>query len=725
LVNDGSLVVSNRLNIVKNNAILGFILVIGVLALFLNFRSSFWIAMSIPAAFAVSLIVIPWFGVDINAITLAAMILVLGMLVDDSIVVSENIFSFRKTQPPFDAALNGTMEVFKPVVATVITTMLAFAPMLVMEGIMGRFVYVIPITILAALLGSVFDCFCILPNHLYHSSANFAASEQGWRGKLFANISIPYRKALRGVLRWRYPVVFLAIGLLVFTIYWAKSRVGFDLFPTTGAQVFYIYIELDDDKTFSATEEVVKKVEQAIQKIPEGEVEYYYGKIGTDNSDSLAQPVGGEENHAYLQVTLVPYSERSRGIEEIMEELRGQVGEISGAKSVRFEIEKSGPPTGKPVEFHIHSDSDEDRAHFVSMMVDELKSMKGVTDIDTTQKKGRDEYKLNLDYDKLAVAHLTVNDVASTMRVAFDGIDTTSIIRDNEEVKIRVRFPAHSREKIQDILNLKIRNPEGKLIPLWSFATLGTIQADTAIHHTDGDVTTTITAQTQKGVTANQVIDHLTEKISPLLKDYPSVNFSYGGEAEKTTESMRSLFIAFGGGAIAIYLILTLLFNSLSQPLLILAGVPFGLIGVTWAFYFHGIPFSFLSLIGVVGLSGVVINASLIMVDFTNKLVGEKFPDGFSHTKDLYRPVIDGALRRLRPIIISTITTVAGLLPTAYGIGGSDPFISPMVLAVAYGLIFGTLLTLFLIPCLFLINKDFILTYFRLKVKIFPRGSYG
>jgi len=170
-VNDGSLNVRNRLKIVMNNAILGFFLVVGVLIFFLNARSSFWIAMSIPAAFSVSLIIIPWFGVDLNAITLSAMILVLGMLVDDSIVVSENIFTHRQTQPPYQSALNGTLEVFTPVIATVLTTMLAFAPMLVMSGIMGRFVYVIPITIIAALAGSILDCFCILPNHLYHSSA--------------------------------------------------------------------------------------------------------------------------------------------------------------------------------------------------------------------------------------------------------------------------------------------------------------------------------------------------------------------------------------------------------------------------------------------------------------------------------------------------------------------------------------------------------------------------
>ncbi|MDX1386590.1 MAG: efflux RND transporter permease subunit, partial [bacterium] len=682
--------------------------------LFLNFRSSFWIAMSIPTSIAVALIVIPWFGVDLNAITLAAMVLVLGMLVDDSVVVAENIFSHRHTKPPFEAARDGTLEVYKPVLATVLTTFGAFAPMLAMSGIMGRFIYVIPVTIIAALAGSLIDCYFILPNHLQHSTAKFQATDEGWRSRMFSAISRPYQRSLRWVLKFRYPVILFALILLAFTLYWGKSRVGFNLFPTDGSQIFYIYMELDEEVTFDATEEVVNKVEQAIQQIPEGELEYYYGRIGTQDSDPLLEPVGGEENLAYVQVTLVPWSKRrGRTIEAIQEEVRQRIVDIPEIKELRFEIEKGGPPAGVPITFHVHSDNDEQRKYFVDRMVEDLKKMKGVSDVHTSSKVGREEYKLNLDYKKLAAAGLTVNDVASTLRVAFDGVDATSVVKDNEEIKIRVRFPPEHRKNVKNVLNLQIRNKEGKLVPVWAFAELGTIRADTAIHHTDGDVTTTLFGQTDGvSILPKTAIDALMKKYSPELVDYPDVSFSYGGEAEKTEESMRSLFFAFAGGVIGIYLILVILFNSLSQPFLILLAVPFGMIGVTWAFFVHGIPFSFLGLIGIVGLSGVVVNDSLVMVDFINKLVREKLKEGVRRSKELKDQVIQGAARRLRPVIITTVTTVMGLLPTAYGIGGSDPFIAPMVLAVAYGLLFATFLTLFLLPCFYLVNQDL---YFLMK----------
>lgn len=711
-VNDASIKVRNRLQIVIYNGILGFILVTAVIIFFLNLRASFWIAMSIPAAFAVSLIVLPFFGVDLNAITLAAMILVLGMLVDDSIVVAENIFYHRRFSPPFEAALNGTREVMVPVVGTVLTTVCAFAPIFAMTGIMGRFVYVIPVVIIAALIGSLLDCFLILPNHLYHSSAKIDVAESGWRSRMFAAIANPYRKSMKVVLKMRYLAVGFSLLLLVFTLWWGKEKVGFNLFPPDGAQIFYLFLELEEDKNFNATEEVVHKLEEVIQEIPKEELESYYGRIGTQEAESLATPVGGEENMAYLQVMLTQFSERDRDVETIMEEVREKTKHVVAlpeVKELRFEIEKPGPPAGKPITFHVHSDIDQERQYFVDKIVKELEGMSGISDINTTSKVGREEYKLNLDYQKLASAGLTVNDVASTLRVAFDGVDTTSVVRDNEEVKIRVRFPKKERQDVNNILNLQIRNSDGKLIPIWAFANLGQVRADTAIHHTDGDVTTTIYAQTDVGRNPKKIIDQLVEKFSPELADYPQVSFSYGGEAEKTEESMRSLFIAFAGGVIAIYLILTLLFNSLSQPLLILVAVPFGLIGVTWAFYAHGIPYSFMGLIGIVGLSGVVVNASLIMVDLINKLVREKFPTGLPHARDLYETVIEGSTRRLRPIIITTITTVMGLLPTAYGIGGSDPFISPMVIAVAYGLIFATVLTLYFVPSLYLINQDVVL----------------
>lgn len=721
--NDASGPVRNRISVVVSNAIIGFILVIIILIIFLDFRSSLLIALSIPTAFAITFLIMPLTGVDINAISLMAMIIALGMIVDQSIVVSENsIVRIKQGDSIQDGVLSGTLEVVLPVVASVLTTVLAFAPMFAMSGVMGKFVATIPTVIIVSLVGSLISCFLILPNHLSHTiqvpktNGDQESENHTWQDRFFDIIAVPYKKTLPLVLRHRYITTLVAAGLLFFSLWWGGRNVTFNLFPPDGADTFFVYIELTDDATFDATEEIIEQIETYIDEIPRPELAYYTARIGTNQSNDLAAPAGGDEYLAFVQVTLVPHSERNRDAEVVMQEMRAKVAEnITGTKELRFELKKPGPPAGKPIELRVHSDNDKDRAYFVDRMVADLGKTGGVSDVTTTQKIGREEYKLDINYKTLAAAGLTVQDVAGTLRIAFDGIDATSIVRNNEEVDIRARFPQRHRQNVQNVLNLNIRNNQGQLVPVRAFASLSKTRAETSIHHTDGDVTTTINAQSGVAVQPQRVITELINKYSPELIEYPEVSFSYGGEAEKTQESVRSLLLAFIGGVVAIYLVLTLLFNSVTQPIIVLTAIPFGLIGVIWAFYFHDRPFSFMGLVGVIGLSGIVVNNSLMMVEFINKLVNDRLKSGESfRANDLIPDVVAGASRRLRPIVITTITTVTGLLPTAYGVGGSDPFLEPMVLAIAWGLILSTQISLFLIPAFYMNNLDLLVLLQRI-----------
>lgn len=725
-VNDASFIVRNRLSVVTSNAIIGFILVVGILIIFLDMRSSILIALSIPTSFALTFAFMPFFDVDLNAITLAALIISLGMIVDQSIVVSENsIYYLNRRYPKLDSIQRGTLEVVMPVTASVLTTILAFAPMFAMSGMIGKFVYVIPMVIILSLVGSLLNSYFILPNHLAHSiseKSHIPADieeehhHKSWQDRFFDNVAIPYSRVLPVVLKRRYTSIGLAMGILSVTIWFGFQNIPFNIFPSDGADTFYIYVELPDESTFDATEEVIKQIEEIIGEIPKDELEYYTAKLGTTESLALATPLGGDEYLAYMEVTLVPHSNRSRDAQVIMEEVRKKTLErIKSAKEIRFELKKPGPPAGTPIEFHVHSDDDKLRNLFVEKLVDDLKQTRGVYDVTTDTKLGREEYKLDLNYNLLARALLTVQDVASTLRIAFDGVVSTSIVKKNEEIDIRVRFPKEHRQDVRNVLNLDIRNYEHRLIPIKSFAKLSHIRAETAIHHTDGDVTTTIFGQTDFHTTPKKVIDDLNRKFSPELVNYPEVSFSYGGEAEKSAESMQSLGDAFLVGVIAIYLILILLFQSLTQPMIVLLAIPFGIIGVIWAFYFHGRPFSFLGVIGVIGLSGIVVNNSLMMVEFINKLTQERMKTGLSNSVELIDDIVAGSVRRLRPIVITTLTTVTGLLPTAYGIGGSDPLIEPMVLAIAWGLIFSTQISLLLIPAFYMANLDLVFLIKRMK----------
>jgi multidrug efflux pump subunit AcrB len=708
-VNDETRVVANRLDVVVSNAYIGFFLVVLILILFLDFKSSFLVALSIPISFAMTFVLMKFLGADINSISLAAMIIALGMIVDQSIVVTENsLYYISQGYKKADAILEGTMEVALPVFASVLTTVLSFAPMFAMTGIMGKFVSVIPIVVIASLTASLFNSWFILPNHLRHIMKEKAENgSPRWQDRFFNKIAIPYEKSMRKVLKYKYTTILITISLLIFTLYWGKNKVLFNIFPADGSDTFFVYVEMKDDVTFDATEDIVKQIETQVKRLPKEELSFYIAKIGTKISQELAVPVGGEKHLAYVQISLVPSSKRKREASLILEELRGYVVEnVKGAKELSFDLQKPGPPAGKSIELHVHSDNDEIRLKFVDQIIEDLKKYNGVSDISSNFKIGREEYKLDIDYKQLATSGLTVQDVASTLRIAFDGVRATSIVKQNEEIDIRVRFPETSRRDIKNVLGLEVRNREGRLVPISSFAKLSSVNADSSIYHTNGDVTTTVTARTIPTLNPQIVIDEIISKYSPFLKQNQDVRLTYGGEAEKSKESVKSLLVAFIGGIVAIFLVIALLFNSLSQPIMVLLAIPFGLIGVIWSFYFHGRPFSFLGLIGVIGLSGIVVNNSIMMVEFINKIVQDNKDSNSFQENDLIEQIITGASRRLRPIIITTGTTVLGLLPTAYGIGGKDPFIEPMVLALAYGIIASTQITLILIPAFYLANIE-------------------
>jgi multidrug efflux pump subunit AcrB len=314
-------VVANRLDVVISNAYIGFFLVVLILILFLDFKSSFLVALSIPISFAMTFVLMKFVGADINSISLAAMIIALGMIVDQSIVVTENaLYYVSQGYRKIDAILEGTMEVVLPVFASVLTTVLSFAPMFAMTGIMGKFVSVIPIVVIASLIGSLFNSWFILPNHLRHiMKEKLENSSEKWQDKFFKKIAIPYEKSMRKVLKYKYTTIIITILLLVFTLYWGKNKVLFNIFPADGSDTFYVYVEMKNDVTFDATEEVIKQIEAQVKRLPKDELSFYIAKIGTKVSQELAVPVGGEKHLAYLQVSLVPSSKRKREASLILE----------------------------------------------------------------------------------------------------------------------------------------------------------------------------------------------------------------------------------------------------------------------------------------------------------------------------------------------------------------------------------------------------------------------
>lgn len=692
--NDLSRIVGNSFDVVLTNGLMGLVLVIILLTIFLNLRTAFWVAMGIPISMLGAIFLLPRFGVYLDSITLSGMILVIGIIVDDAIIIAENIYQrWEKGEHPLDAAVRGTHEVTKPVVTTVLTTFLAFAPMFFMPGIFGKFVFVIPLAISLALFVSLAESMVALPSHLVAGMNRRAVTSSGRRW--FNALRDWYRGILLGILRLRYLLVPLFIVILAGSLWFARNYMKFVLFPSEMADSFYLVIELPTGTSLQATSDKVREIEELIAGLPEEELSSFNTWIGNNvliNAES--------ENYAALRVNLTPFPERSRNADQIVEDLRQRTVNLQGFEQIVYSIETGGPPVGKPVSLRIVGSDDRVRTALADSIEVFLGKIAGVKDIRRDDMAGKDQVEIRIDYDRLARMGLTVADVAQNVRIAYDGEVVTSVRYGDEDVDFRVIIQENARRQIRYVNELLIPNQRGRLIPLKEVATLHTGPGPSDYRHHNGERTVTIEADVDKETTTPLEVKDAVFGHFDTDRDWPGMQLSLGGEQIETEKSMAGLFRTLIIAVIGIYFLLVLLFNSFTQPFQVIIAIPFGITGVVIAFALHGEPFGFVAIMGIIGLSGVVVNDSLVLVNHLNQLKKQR-PD-----ESVGEIVAEGTSDRLRAIILTTLTTVVALLPLAYGLGGTAVFMAPMALAVGWGLIFATPLTLILVPCLYTIGQD-------------------
>ena len=696
--NDVSQNVRNRLDVVLSNGAMGLALVLLVLALFLDLRSAFWVAMGIPVTLLGTIFLLPVFGAYLDSIALAAMILVIGIVVDDGIVVAENIWLHREQgMTPLDAAVEGTASVFQPVVTTLLTTALAFAPMFFMTGTLGDFVYVIPLVVVLALLVSFGELVLALPAHLI-SGARIKTVEELRKPRTidFDRVRDLFGRLLDRLIVFRYAVVGVSVAALVAAFLYAARYMDFVLFPTQTADRFYVLAELPTGSSLDHTSDTIRALETAVEALPQGEVDSYVTRIGSHGDFNM----GENEHWAYLGVYLTPFATRDRNADQIVEDLRQRGGGIEGIERMIFAIDSGGPPVGRPITIRVVGSDDQLRAQLAAAVAQRLETVEGVKDIDRDDKKGKEQINIDLDFIRLADSALTVSDIARNVRLAFDGEVVTSVRYGDEDVDFRVLFEDTARSSLESLSDLVVPNARGEFVRLEEVAGF-TIDAGPAnVYHYDNERAITITADVVKDViTPLNAIDQALAGID-VDADWPGMRIVIGGEAEETSDSMGSLVVAFVAAAVGIYLLLLLLFNSLTQPILVMVAIPFGLVGVILAFALHQQALGFLAMLGVVGLTGILVNDSLILVNLVNRM------KSIHPELNVRQRIVAATKTRLRPIVLTSITTVAGLLPMAYGLGGSDPFSAPMALAMGYGILFATPITLILIPCLLSVMED-------------------
>jgi len=715
---DLSYYVKRRLNVLVNNGKIGIVLVLFSLLFFLSRSVASMTALGIPIAIAFTFLLMSFMGLSINLITMFTLIMVMGIIVDDSIVIAENVYRHLQWgYSPKEAAIKGASEVAVPVLCTVLTTIAAFFPILFMTGMMGKFCYEIPFVVVAALGASLIECIFVLPSHLAdfsRKSKNHGreAKRKGWFNRGFQHFRIFYLRVLRWVVHHRYKAIVVVIAVFVSGVMLFQFHMKFILFPEGLIEEFFVRAKAPIGTSLEDNEQRMVKIEEAVKQLREGELENFVTQIGLTQDEPSDPYASRGTNLAQVHVYLTPDKDRERKADEIIEEIRTKVEpyvmEASSDETnpnllfeeITFEKVRAGPPVGKPVNIRIRGDDFDELERVAELYKQKLSEITGVYDIRDDFDPGKNEIRVVVDGEEAKRNFISVRDIAFTIKNAIDGGVATTIQKTDEEIDVVVRYPESylNAEGVFD--RLFVPNENGKLIALNKVSKLEEVPGIHAIKRFDRKRLIQVTALLNEDqITPIEVKSKIevysTEQIE---KQYPNVAISFGGEQEETQEALGDFFKAMIMALFLIFIILACMFNSVVQPLVVMIAIPFGVLGVIFAFYLHGQPLSFMALLGLIGLSGVVVNDSIVLVDFINRHRRR----GWSRATSIFQA---GRLR-IRPVILTSITTVLGLTPVAYGIGGSDPFVKPMALAIGWGLLFATFLTLLIIPCIYTIFDD-------------------
>ena len=710
--NDQSARTRLRLQVLGGNALLGFALVTIILMLALNRQAAFWTAMSVPFSLLGSFLILPYFGVTINAISLAGFVLVLGLLVDDAIVVAEKITHYKeKGLSNFDASLKGVQLMWRPVMVASITTILAFSPMFSIGGMPGKFAWAIPAVVIVALMVSLFESFFLLPHHL--SSAKKQQNHSKGKANWIIKLEKYYAASLENFLHRRYLVLLVMLLILFSSVFLVKNAMKFQIFPQDGVETFYIKLEMQRGASLTATANRLKELEAYIKQLPKNELESFATRVGT-LSTSPSVNRGEHSNWGIISVFLTGEAHRERSADQIISSMRNTIP-TNKNEIMLFDKKRVGPPIGKPAEIRISTNNDSLRKTTAHEIMTFVRNIDGVLDAESDNKPGKEQLIVKIDYKKLAEVGLKVKDISDALRVTYDGMLVSSTTSVDETIEFRVIVDPEYRNSKNMIFKIPVKNNRGQVMNLSDILSLTNGSGPLEYKHVEGIRTETISADLNPEITSPSIIQKkVTQQFSKKWAQYPQLKIAFAGEAREQQKIFGGFLNAGIIALASIYLVVALLLNSFGQSFIVMSVIPFAIIGVVWSFYVHGMPLSFFSTMGMLGLIGVVVNDTIIMVTEVNAELADK------HDSNLVRTVVSAAKDRLRPVLLTTFTTVAGLLPTAYGIGGKDGLIMPLTMAMAYGLLFATIITLLLTPTLLIIGHD--IAYIRGKGSKHERG---
>jgi len=696
---DMSDIYRQRLELLLKNAFLGLILVLVVLGLFLDVKLAFWVTLGIPTSFLGAFLFLPSMDITINMISMFAFIIALGIVVDDAIVAGENIYEYRQRgMGAIEAAIRGARDVAVPVSYSILTNIVAFIPLMAVPGFMGKVFGVIPVVVITVFAISWVEALFILPAHLAHTKSEASTAvgrivhrwQQAFSRLVSRGIHGLYGPALDRCVRYRYVTVAVGVAALaVIGGYVASGRIGFILMPKADADYAYVLAVLPVGSPLARVAAVRDSLEKAATEVgsANGGDQLFEGVFSIINENSV-------EVSAYLTDAGV----RPISTAAFTKLWRGKVGQVPGLESIQFASDRGGPGRGPGLTVELSHRDIAVLDRVSTALADRLATFPNVKDIDDGYTPGKQQLNFTLRPEGHSLG-LTVQEVARQMRNAFYGAEALRQQRGRNEVKVQVRLPEAQRVSEADIENLMIRTPSGRDVPLLQVARVERGRAYTTITRREARRTVTLTANVEPIGDTSKVMAALNNDILPqLTRDHAGLGYGYEGRQADMRESMQSLAGSFVLAMLAIYVLLAIPFRSYAQPLIVMVAIPFGVVGAVIGHLIMGYNLSIMSMMGVVALSGVVVNDSLVLIDYANGLRKQGL--------GAFEAIHQAGVRRFRPIILTTLTTFGGLAPMIFETSRQARFLIPMALSLGYGILFATSITLVLVPSLYLIVED-------------------
>ena len=712
---DQSVVLSDRLSTLLRNGLTGFVLVFVLLALFLELRLAFWVSIGIPISFLGAILLMPSLDVTVNVLSLFAFILVLGIVVDDAIIVGENIHThMEKHDDGVHGAIEGAKEIAVPVVFAVLTTVAAFTPLMFVPGILGKFFVVIPLIVIPCLVFSLIESLCILPAHLAHLKPRPPGP---WRRfqLLFANglkrfIRKVYQPSLELGLRWRYLTAALFMSTLIITLGmvlggWTK----FQFFPPIEAPFMSASVTMPLGSPVALTADAVEELQVGAEKLrreltEETGTDYFvhmFGSVGDQPMASREGPIQtggtGASNLGEVTIELIPSQFRQYTSETLGNRWRELTGPIPEAVEIGFNASAMSP--GEDIDVMLMGSDIEELRSAANAVKTALRNYSGVHGLSDSFLEGKEEMKLGIKPAAQTLG-LSLQDLGRQVRQAFYGEEAQRIQRGRDDIRVMVRYPADQRRSLGNLENMRIRTPTGGEVPFSQVAVVEPGRGFSSIKRVDRSRAVNVTASVDATVTsAAEVNADLEAQILPkVLESYPGVHWSFEGMQAEQADGIAGLQVGFMIALLAIFALLAIPLGSYVQPLIIMSAIPFGLVGAVWGHMLMDVTLSMMSMFGLIALSGVVVNDSLVMVSFINQKRAEHV--------DLRTAVREAGVSRFRPILLTSLTTFIGLAPLMLERSFDAEFLLPMAVSLAYGVLFATFITLILVPIEYLMLDD-------------------